>query len=321
MLRRTKSLQVSGLAAALTVVWAGVSSCREPTQMFLTFSTNACGDAPELAVVATPSLAETQRRSTGGELSATHKGCEAPNTLGTLTLTPGTNATGGSFVAVLSLRGKRPEACLADPATPGCITARRQFAFLTHTPLALRVALDLDCEGKACDAFTTCNRGSCVDARVDCKDTGECTEPVRDGGPLTPTDAAQDAGERDASREGAVPLDECPAQTRCRRGAGCTAPEECCLYMSFGDVCGRKGTSMACAIAGCCAPDAPCPAGYECCFGDAETRCVPKNTCLAGSRPCSEDRDCRTDERCGSVSGPPLGVDGVGIARYCGPNR
>ncbi len=200
--------------------------------MVVSFSTNACGDKPDLGIVTGPTLDEAQRRVSSAELNATQTGCLGVGTMGSLTLTPG-GQRGGTVVGILALRGKRPEDCMREPATPGCITARRRFTFLDHTPLTIDIPLDLDCEGKACDAFTTCSRGSCVDPLVTCEANGTCTPPLGDGGP------GQDAAGPDGS------VVACATLARCQGGAGCQGADQCCLES------GRCGTQ--CGFVGCCA--------------------------------------------------------------------
>ncbi len=292
--------------------------------MVVSFKTNACADAPDLGIVTAPSLQEAQRRVSGGELTTTQTACVAPSMLGTLTLTPG-GESGGTVVAVLALRGKRPEDCLRDPSVAGCITSRRRFAFLDHTPLALEISLDLDCEGKVCDAFTTCSRGSCVDARVECESNGTCSEPGRtlDGGLLPDAPAIPDAGplplpdtgvQLDA---GPIPTAACPAQQACRGGLGCLAPSQCCLFSGNGTSCGLPAASVSCGVTGCCASDAPCPTSDECCLRGGATVCVVKGTCN-DARPCGTSADCRIGESCMGTGGTPLYARGTGGApMYC----
>ncbi len=290
--------------------FVGVASCREPTQMVVSFKTNACGDAPDLGIVTAPSLQEAQRRVAGGELTTTQTACVAPSMLGTLTLTPG-GESGGTVVAVLALRGKRPEDCLRDPSVAGCITSRRRFAFLAHTPLAIEISLDLDCEGKACDAFTTCSRGSCVDARVECESNGTCSEPGHslDGGLLPDAPPLPEAGPIPLP-DGSLPLDGstpdlCPARKTCRNGLGCASTELCCLLSDPGTSCSGSSGGGSCAVKGCCASDVPCPAGSECCAEVGQTTCVPGTACTA-PRLCATGTDCRAGEVCSPLLGAPI---------------
>jgi hypothetical protein len=307
-----------GIVALVGAVATATASCQEPTQVMVAFRTNACADTPELGIVTGPTLEVVRGRVAAGELTATQRGCGNRPLIGTLTLTPAADS-GGTVVGVLALRGKRPEECLRDPASTGCITARRRFVFLKRTSLGMNIDLDLDCEGKACDAFTTCSRGTCVDARVDCTENGTCGEPG-----LTPNGNAGDGGGPVDARVDGPPLAAaCPAQAVCRGGdggRGCTLPEQCCLFSAFGNLCGVPGSSSQCASAGCCASDAPCPTGLECCYEGSATRCAVKGTCL-GSRPCETVADCRTGEGCGNsatAGGPPLYARGTsGPPRYC----
>jgi uncharacterized membrane protein YgcG len=186
---------------SLLVFAAIVASCREPTQVTVVFNTNACADRPDLGVVTGSLASETEARAKEGSLVATREGCTpGDSSMGTLVLARDSNDR-GSLVAVLALRGKSPDSCLLDPKQLDCITARRRFAYISHTPLTMSVTLSLDCAGVACDAFSTCSLGTCKDSEVRCND-GSCIEPGADGGQPSSGDAGQLDGDIGASSSG-----------------------------------------------------------------------------------------------------------------------
>jgi hypothetical protein len=332
--RRVVALFASG--PLLFVLMAVAGSCREPTQVTVVFRTNACADRPDLGIVTGSVASDTEARAREGSLVATQTGCGTGESMGTLVLARDSNDR-GSILAVLALRGKSPDSCLRNPSQMDCITARRRFAYVKQTPLTMPILLSLDCAGVACDAFSTCSRGTCKDSEVRCEDNGTCpTEPGADGG--APTDDAGsadahgggDANAGDASDGGTViPSSSCPARPACVGMLGpCKANEFCCLFRPTPSPtisCVQEPVdtnSGTCVTYGCCASDAPCKApNEECCLDTIQkkTTCVAKNSCAFGNpRPCKIAADCRSGEAC-SGRGQPLSVTGNGDNTYCGP--
>lgn len=173
--------EVVVLALAFGAVVA--SGCRDPTQITLTLHTNAaCSDVAGTAIsVGGPdeveSLAPVATTSTctpdpdGGEI-------------GSLVLVPANADDAAVGVKVTLSVGDTLETCLAPPYDD-CIVARRSLRYIAHSPLTLPVDLSLDCQGKFCDALTTCIGGVCVDAQIDpnaCIAPSGCRPAPPDGG-------------------------------------------------------------------------------------------------------------------------------------------
>ena len=56
--------------------------------------------------------------------------------------------------------------CIAPNFAPGCIVARRRFAFADYTAATLPIVLDPVCSGVPCNESSTCVGKKCVDARL-----------------------------------------------------------------------------------------------------------------------------------------------------------
>ena len=103
-------------------------------------------------------------------------------TIGTLVVTPGGGS--GAVVVVAAFGGVKVAGCIAPNFAPGCIVARRRFAFADYTAATLPIVLDPVCSGVPCNESSTCVGKKCVDSAVDCV-SGTCTDPGQtapDGG-------------------------------------------------------------------------------------------------------------------------------------------
>jgi hypothetical protein len=209
----------------------------------------------------------------------------ATGEIGTLVVTP--SGDSGAVTVVVGY-ARNPIDCV-PPLFEGCIVARRRFTFIESRPLQIPIVIDPDCKNVPCDALSTCSRGVCFDAEVDCAG-GECEkpgeqldgapdddaavvpdapQPARDGAPDAPTDGPVPEGGPDA---GDAPY--CMGTTlMCRpysSGAPTTPPYQVCT-----ECCDRAGQ------AGRCGGGPPCYTGgyvrYCCLDGD----CGLGRTCLA----------------------------------------
>lgn len=182
------------------------SSCREPTQVTLSVTTNArCptgaggatgGDV--LHSVAIFSASEVDE----GKLAPTTitKACspgDGANAIGTLVLLPGSDRDAVDVVVVAgvsrlgdasntmsaeecaALLAEKPPAADAGKAAAPCIVARRRLSFVRGSRLTLPVELETACVGVLCDEDSTCADGSCVPAEVACEG-GTCSTPGSD---------------------------------------------------------------------------------------------------------------------------------------------
>lgn len=176
--RGTGSLLGITLAAATLLA---IGACRTPTQVTVVVSTRVrCIDLPSgtvIAVAATPQASE--ENVVGGFASATTRACTDDGAIGTLVITPGADTA--AVVVTAGFGGQDTAKCTPKNKFKDCIVARRSFAFVEHTRLTLPIELTLDCLNVPCDTLTTCSKGACVPARVECTGDG-CTGIDVDGG-------------------------------------------------------------------------------------------------------------------------------------------
>jgi hypothetical protein len=169
------------VATSLVACFALVD-CREPTQITLEVSSDAC-DA-EIAIY------------TGGTAALASPSVVSHVCPGTLVLVPSAGKADAVTVTLTQGRGKSAEAC-ARPAKGdrSCVIARRRIGFVPHTSLRLPIALEQDCAGVPCDDTSTCVHGACVSSEV----SPSCTDLVTcaDAGPPSVADASAppDAGD------------------------------------------------------------------------------------------------------------------------------
>lgn len=181
-----------GLAlAVLTGTTVLASACREPTQVTLDITYGGpCNDirGVGLIVATDPFVAESRIDTNVFTTSVGKEMCTdgAPARIGTLVVTPNDDTGRSSIIVLASFGNQRVEDCKAKDGYFGCIVARRAFAFVDHTKLTLRISLDPECRNVPCDAVSTCRKGSCVSADVDCS-SGTCMTPgdPGDGGFVT----------------------------------------------------------------------------------------------------------------------------------------
>ncbi len=182
----------AGIVAAMV---AAPSACREPTEIMLDLSSNACGSLSQTAIaVGAPGAAR--------DISATQPGCTDGTHIGTLAVVPSGSGDAVEIVVTGGL-GKDPAGCTRGD--PKCIVARRTLRFVDHTKLSLPILLETQCAGVTCDdPTTTCSAGACVPSIVSCS-AGVCGLTTDAGAPDAAVDAAVvDGGLVDASKDGAV---------------------------------------------------------------------------------------------------------------------
>ena len=315
----------SAVGGAIPVVALFVDGCRTPTQVTLDIGTNVvCADMRGVEVVVAGDPREAEHRAALDApgiryATATTGVCTegaSPRPIGTLVVTPGGGS--GAVVVVAAFGGAKISDCMAPNFGPGCIVARRRFAFADHTASTLPIVLDPVCSGVPCNESSTCVGKKCVDSAVDCA-SGTCTDPGQrspDGGlvevdsasPLdsamaadAPVDAPRD-GSGDATQDapaeggGDAGAGRCPTSTMCDSLAPATCaaagiPVACC-YETNPATCKAPGNCAT--LSGCCRSSLDCTGGDICC---ASTRvasaatvidCRPRNECqAAGAVVCS----------------------------------
>ena len=158
------------LGAVLTTLYL-VSSCRDPTEITLEITSNACGSLKQTGIAVGP--AGNVDPST---FSATQDGCQRPGYVGSIVVLPSGSSDDAVGIEIVGGLGKPPGSC--THGDPQCIVARRSLRYLPHTPLTLPITLELSCAGVACDdPSTTCLSGACVPSTInpDACLAGSCT--------------------------------------------------------------------------------------------------------------------------------------------------
>ncbi len=194
---RGKTAPLRALACAGALALVAAPSCRAPTQVTVTISTDIPCAAPPETVVRIGPLDGSLR---GREPVVTTTRCK-DGRVGSIVVVPSDlrDQEIGIWVATRAASGAK--AC--DDATPtnGCIVARRALHFVEHSELDVPIEMLTDCSGVRCsDLNTTCVHGACVNAHLDaptCHDDG-CRLGV--GGDAGPPDAS-DTGPIDAGTD------------------------------------------------------------------------------------------------------------------------
>jgi hypothetical protein len=155
--------------------------CRQPTEITVDVTNEACGDLGVVAGAPTGIPSGTVAQATT---------CE-----GTVVLVPsGDQGARVSIRAVAALGGSDVATCLAGGTPDRCIVARRVVSFLPHQGPHLPIALRLDCAGVACGDNETCVHHACFPSTTAgaCLDLERCLDA---GPPPLPADGGQaDAG-------------------------------------------------------------------------------------------------------------------------------
>jgi hypothetical protein len=143
-------------------------ACRTPTQVTVELTTDvdcSSGVRTTLRVGATGADVDTHAPSVDSTACSGGR-------IGSLALVPsGSNEEKFAVKVVLAFRGQTPEECDAAErllqVVPGCIVARREARFVSHTELRLPISLLADCDGVPCPNDMTCDHGRCVPAGHD----------------------------------------------------------------------------------------------------------------------------------------------------------
>jgi hypothetical protein len=127
-----------------------LTSCLSPTQVTVELSTDVpCSSHPVTTIaIGAPGKAETRTPQT------TTTQCTGNGQIGSIVVTPSSD-NGATFEVqvVLGVGVGNPPSCGKGD---NCITARREIAFVAHTPLTLPIELDQVCLGHECPANETC---------------------------------------------------------------------------------------------------------------------------------------------------------------------
>ncbi len=163
---------LGGTGSALLLAMA----CREPTEMVVQVTTDFdCAQLSknEVSFYGGPAVDPTR------PVSSTSRAC-ADKRVGSVVVT---RSGGGDHVVIEVIAALAPLALDAngrcDEKVAGCIHARRDVAFLSHTPLKIPITLEASCSGHPCDPNETCRAGTCVSSAIDSRtcDPTSCNLP------------------------------------------------------------------------------------------------------------------------------------------------
>jgi formylglycine-generating enzyme len=202
--------------------------CASPTALTVTvYSEIPCLKKPVAGLSAAQTTGELRTKA----LATTSGVCGADGKLGSVVLYPIERADGPVAVQiVVRPDGEDPATCTEQNGYRGCIVARRELRFAPNKNVELRVDMRLSCLDKPCDAASTCTRGVCVNASVQC-DASPCDEdalpvPQADGG--TKDDASDGESVRDAGTDAPPPAFPAQSCTGLPATCGPAKNEDCC---------------------------------------------------------------------------------------------
>lgn len=291
------------MTVLLTLAFAG-PGCQDPTQVTLDLSLDKKAKCEEITVGGTAITVGVEPRATeeevtSGFVSAKTNACDgATNKIGTLIITPSDSGK-AAVIVVVGYKGKDPTTC-RSPLYEGCIVARRRFVFAEHTRLRMPINIDPDCANVPCDAFSTCNRGTCVSSETKCSDS-ECETPG------TLPDGGLDEGSIVLDANPAPP--DAPASTDGGLEDGSGGDGDAGLN---GSSC--NGTNLLCGNTG-----GTCIGPSSCCSGV----CGPQNSCAPNTQLCcmsGTTPECPATHRCErSASAQASGTPGVCVPTTTNP--
>jgi formylglycine-generating enzyme len=217
------TLRQSRLLFGTVAMAMALPMCASPTALTVTvYSEISCEKKPVVGL----STAETNSQLRSKALATTSGACSADGKVGSVVLYPIDRTDGPVAVQIVSRPdGEDPATCTEQNNYRGCIVARRELRFTPNKNVELRVDLRLSCLDRPCDASSTCSRGVCVNAKVECA-SSPCNE---DALPSPPGDAGVDAGSQDAGTDAPAPP-VFPTQSCMGLAATCgpMKNEDCC---------------------------------------------------------------------------------------------
>ncbi len=206
-------LRVGALGGAVALFT--VASCLAPTEVTLVLTTDVpcstvAANGGTSITVGTDGDVETKSPVTITTNCDSSSGSD--NAIGTLVVVPSGGSNDSFAVRIVTGVQSNVSECNAASSYKGCIVARRDLAFVPHTPLTLPIAMRMDCVNVDCTSTQTCVDGICKDDRIaspaSCigEGCGELTlASVDGGGAETLADGmvgAEPGAEEDAASDG-----------------------------------------------------------------------------------------------------------------------
>jgi hypothetical protein len=181
MRRRSVPLHVASVAVFAGLV--GAVACENPTEVTLVLTTNLpCATLYETTITV-GTADEIEEKAPVAETNKCTPGSSGLNTIGTFVLVPSQGRGAAFAVRIVSGVGRLATDCAPGggqiPDYSGCIVARRELAFVPHTPLTLPIVMSKECENIPCTEQETCVEGECVPSVISNPDRcvgGGCAE-------------------------------------------------------------------------------------------------------------------------------------------------
>ncbi|HTM45826.1 MAG TPA: discoidin domain-containing protein [Polyangiaceae bacterium] len=330
----TKGIAAVARWASLLAAAGAIAGCQAPTQIALQVSTDVPYAAGRTIAFTTGSVGQVESRPPN---VVTDTVWGADGKVGSLILVPSGGDSDALELKVTMGIGRSPEGCSINDAN-GCIFTRRQLSFIPNKSLTLPIGIFANCEGKPCEANTTCNAlGTCVAKAID---SNQCAsganacvvhgDDVLVQSTLTPH-ALPDAGSAPDDCRGKPAGYVCRALTGiCDMAETCDGVAPSCpadSLMAAGSVC-RAAIAGGCDVAETCDGIHPyCPAdvtvapGKELCR-PAVSSCdlsecrpaggvCPADSFVVSGLPCDTDNDACTLDKCNGLGVCGHAADGA----------
>ncbi|MGO9837697.1 MAG: hypothetical protein ACLP1X_26215 [Polyangiaceae bacterium] len=199
MRRRSVPLHVASVAVFVGLV--GAVACENPTEVTLVLTTNLPCATLQGTTITVGTADEIEEKAPVAETGKCIAGSSGLNTIGTFVLVPSQGRSAAFAVRIVSGVDRLATDCAPGggqtPDYSGCIVARRELAFVPHTPLTLPIVMSKECENIPCTAQETCVEGECVPSIIPdpnhCAGSAGCSETtLLEGGGIEagPEDAA-----------------------------------------------------------------------------------------------------------------------------------
>jgi hypothetical protein len=226
---RRHPVRIAGLAMSLAVIVA--VACESPTEVTLVLTTDVPCSALDGTTITVGAADEIESKAPVAETVDCSSSSSGLNNIGTFVVVPSGSRSASFEVRIVSGVAQQARNCARGNQAPnytGCIVARRELAFIPHTPLILPIAMRMDCENVRCATDETCVEGECVSDMI--SDPARCAgagcsegELLEAGPPAGASDAesaadvvvsevsAGDVTSMDATRGDSAPLDSSPS--------------------------------------------------------------------------------------------------------------
>jgi hypothetical protein len=171
-------VRIGGVCAFAGAIAAASASCLGPTEVTLVISTNEpCGSLTGTAITV-GTAADLGNPSSQLQPVAVTNACDpTTGSIGTFVVVPNGNSTESFAIEVAAAVGGMATDC-RKTQYKNCIVARREIAFIPHTPLTLPIELTIDCLGVSCSTASGAVLETCQPGKGCVPDTAPCENGI-----------------------------------------------------------------------------------------------------------------------------------------------